>query len=40
MGSFKTIKWGLNKKVGINDVALNKPYQNDEISGSNTNELL
>lgn len=40
MGTFKIIKWSLNKKVGINDVGLYKPNQHDKISGSNTNELL
>lgn len=40
MGTFKRIKSSLNKKVGINDVNLYKPYQHDAISGSNTNELL
>lgn len=40
MRTFKRIKWGLNSKVGINDVGLYNPYQHDKISGSNTDELL
>lgn len=40
MGTFKRIKWGLHKKVGINDAGLYKPYQHDEISGVYISEVI